>query len=307
MQIIGIDEVGRGCWAGPLVAGAALIPDGVAVHPLLRDSKKLSAKQRAEVASWIEQSVPYGLGWVTAYELDERGLTKAVKTAMQRALTDLRTKHTGLVIDQIIIDGHINFLPEVPRSKALIKADDSVPAVSAASVIAKVARDTFLTQLSRQYPAYCFEAHVGYGTAQHLRALQTVGLTEQHRLSYKPIQTVLSKSTSTQIGKLAEARAADYLTTRGYSVIERNWHTSWCEIDVICSKNKTIYFVEVKYRRSSHSGNGLEYITPNKLQQMKRAALSWIQANSTHQNYALSAIEVSGHKMVVTNFIPSLD
>jgi ribonuclease HII len=182
-MLVGIDEVGRGCWAGPLVAGAVLLDEPIAG---LRDSKKLSKAQRIRLDADIRISaVAFGLGWVTPKEVDMFGLTLAVKTAMQRALFQITVPY-----DQVIIDGNLNFLRENPKASSLIRADDSVPAVSAASIIAKVARDNFMVQAAKAFPGYGFEAHVGYGTAAHLRALQLLGACDIHRMSYKPIQAL---------------------------------------------------------------------------------------------------------------------
>jgi ribonuclease HII len=182
-MLVGIDEVGRGCWAGPLVAGAVLLEEPIIG---LKDSKKLSKKQRERLDAEIRvQALAFGIGWVTPQEVDELGLTLAVKLAMQRALNQITVPY-----DEVIIDGSLNFLAENPKTIALIKADDLVPAVSAASIIAKVARDNFMAQAAKAYPGYGFESHVGYGTAQHIQALKELGVCEIHRLSYKPIQAL---------------------------------------------------------------------------------------------------------------------
>jgi len=134
MVTVGIDEVGRGCWAGPLVAGAVILH-----KPLqgLKDSKKLSKKQREALAVEIELfAAAIGLGWVEPAEIDKIGLTEAVRLAMQRAADEIKVHY-----DEIIIDGNINYLAQDIRSKVIVKADDSVSAVSAASIVAKVARD----------------------------------------------------------------------------------------------------------------------------------------------------------------------
>ncbi len=187
MIVLGIDEVGRGCWAGPLLAGAVILDPDKPLPATLRDSKKLSKLQREKLAEWIyAESIDYGLGWVSAKEVDVLGLTEAVRLAMQRAVGEIQAS-----CEQIIIDGHINFLAHDPRAEALINADDSVPAVSAASIIAKVARDQYMTELAQEFPDYGFDKHVGYGTAAHLLALQTHGVTNLHRRSYKPIQALL--------------------------------------------------------------------------------------------------------------------
>lgn len=182
-MIVGIDEVGRGCWAGPLVAGAVLLTAPVEG---LKDSKKLSKLQRERLDAEIRASAIYGLGWVTPAEIDEIGLTAAVRVAMQRAVAEIDTQY-----DEIIIDGNLNFLSDNPRSKCLVKADDSIPAVSAASIIAKVARDNYMTEAALKYPGYGFEKHVGYGTALHRTALAELGVHEMHRRSFAPIKVLL--------------------------------------------------------------------------------------------------------------------
>jgi ribonuclease HII len=190
MRILGIDEVGRGCWAGPLVAGAVVLPDGW-IHSdtpvVLRDSKTLSARQRQIAADYIyEHALAVGLGWVWPAEIDEIGLTAAVGKAMRLAYGLIAVPY-----EQFIIDGSINYIPENPLSEARIQADASVPSVSAASILAKVARDTYMANLGEQYAGYGFAQHVGYGTATHRAALQRLGVSDIHRKSYKPIRLLL--------------------------------------------------------------------------------------------------------------------
>jgi len=201
MVVVGIDEVGRGCWAGPLVAGAAILPSKTSsefvwqdgLHTLeatpvrLKDSKKLSKKQRQVAAAWIQINAPaIGLGWVWPVEIDTHGLSWAVKTAMERALADITTNY-----DQIIIDGNINYFASNPKARALVKADDTVLAVSAASIVAKVARDNYMATLGEEYNGYGFEKHVGYGTSAHIAALKALGVSDIHRRSYKPVKAFL--------------------------------------------------------------------------------------------------------------------
>jgi len=183
MITAGIDEVGRGCWAGPLVAGAVILAGPI---PGLADSKKLSKKQREKLAAEIEvEALAIGIGWVTAQELDESGMTWAVATAMKRALAEIRVE-----FDEVIIDGNINYLSEDIRTQAVIKADATIPAVSAASIVAKVARDKYMSTLGSAYAGYEFEKHVGYGTAAHVAALQKLGICDLHRRSFKPIKAL---------------------------------------------------------------------------------------------------------------------
>lgn len=185
-MIVGIDEVGRGCWAGPLVAGAVVLHqdlDG------LRDSKQLQPQKREAMAQHIHETGHVSLGWVTPSELDACGLTGAVRLAMQRALDGL----DPCLYEEIIIDGSYNFLDgysTVP-TRAIVRADGSIPAVSASSIVAKVARDDFMQRLDPRYAGYGFETHVGYGTAKHRQALQQLGVSDIHRRSFRPIQQLL--------------------------------------------------------------------------------------------------------------------
>lgn len=184
--IIGIDEAGRGCWAGPLVAAAVLLGKDI---PGLADSKKLSAKQRTILSLQIKETATYGIGWVYAQEIDEIGLTRATQKAMREALNQIEDSY-----DEVVIDGNFNYLPEVRNVTVIPKADSLVPAVSAASIIAKVARDEYMHDIAKHFPQYQFERHVGYGTALHLEMLKLHGVSTLHRLSYKPLQALLKAS-----------------------------------------------------------------------------------------------------------------
>ena len=190
--ILGVDEVGRGCWAGPLVAGAVILPAESASTSTpklwkLGDSKKLTKQQREQADLHIrKEALGIGLGWVTPEEVDAIGLTEAVRLAMRRAVEQI-----GHTYDQLIIDGNYNFLPDMPLSTCLIKADDIIPSVSAASIVAKVARDRYMEEAALLHPQYGFESHVGYGTKKHQEALASHGITPLHRRSYKPIKAYL--------------------------------------------------------------------------------------------------------------------
>ncbi len=183
-MILGIDEVGRGPWAGPLVVGAVVL--GSAKIEGLTDSKKLSKKRREALASLIHQEAAgVGLGWVSATEIDEMGLGEALREATRRAVKDVTASyHT------IIIDGTINLLAGTPLEahvETLAKADLLVGEVSAASIVAKVARDEFMERQDDVYPGYGFGAHAGYGTAKHRAAIDELGVTPIHRLSFAPL------------------------------------------------------------------------------------------------------------------------
>jgi ribonuclease HII len=178
--LVGIDEVGRGCWAGPMVVAAVILR-----QPLegLRDSKLLSAKMREHLAERVHKCADTSLGWVSAMDIDTLGLTAATTLAMDLALAGLETDW-----DEIIIDGNYNYLPHESNVRVLPRADVTIPAVSAASIIAKVARDAYMKKAAASFPDYGFEMHVGYGTALHKLRLAALGPCSLHRMSYKPVK-----------------------------------------------------------------------------------------------------------------------
>lgn len=181
-MIIGIDEVGRGCWAGPLVVGAVGLKQNIQG---LKDSKLLSRYQRQRLFPLIiEQSYFVGVGWATSKEIDQYGLTKSLSMAMERSISALDEQSYS----QIIIDGNYNYFPFNPKARAIIKADNSVPEVSAASIVAKVIRDQYMYNLAKKFPDYGFDKHVGYGTSYHKTQIELHGLLECHRLSFKPMK-----------------------------------------------------------------------------------------------------------------------
>lgn len=185
--MVGIDEVGRGCWAGPLLVVAARqtksLPKG------LKDSKQLSRAKREEIFEALTLSCQFGEGWASVREIDKLGLAGALRIGVTRSLEAL-----GAEIDEsIIMDGSVNYVPaEYTKAKCVINADASVPLVSAASVYAKVLRDSYMIKLAKKYPEYGFEKHVGYGTVAHNASLRKYGIINGvHRKSYKPVKTIL--------------------------------------------------------------------------------------------------------------------
>jgi ribonuclease HII len=175
--MIGVDEVGRGAWAGPLLVCAARLK--VPINGL-KDSKQLSPKKRAELAIIIKSQADVGYGWVSANEIDDIGLSASLKLATTKALQEIDYQTD----EELVIDGTVNFVPDL-KATCMPKADNLVPAISAASIVAKVTRDQYMAELAKKYPNYGFEKHVGYGTKVHAEAIKTHGFCSEHRRSYK--------------------------------------------------------------------------------------------------------------------------
>lgn len=317
MAILGIDEVGRGPLAGPLVVGAVILPDNKPDWiEDLKDSKKLSAKKREALNEIIlKESPATGLGWVNSEELDNIGISEALKLATKRAVLEVQASHAAF--SQIIIDGKVNFLKDTKLENyvsTLAKADDLIKEVSAASIIAKVARDKYMVDLSAKYQEYGFDSHVGYGTKKHIEAIYKYGICPEHRKSFEPIKSMVGFSrkdqnvvkNTTAIGNQAEEKVAKYLTGNGHKIIARNYKTKVCEIDIISILDNKIYFTEVKYRKNNDFGGGLAAITPAKQKQMKFAAEVFLKANPELNSLQplLSVAEVIGDDFKLKDWFP---
>ncbi len=180
-NIAGIDEAGRGPLAGPVVAGAVILPENFYL-PGLNDSKKLSESKRDEYFEVIKaEALAVGVGIISAREIDEINIHQASKKAMLTAVNQLGVTPDYLLIDAVKLDTPYPY-------EALIKGDSRSISIAAASIIAKVTRDRLMKELSLDYPQYGFGANMGYGTAEHLNALRKYGVTEHHRKTFAPVR-----------------------------------------------------------------------------------------------------------------------
>ena len=177
-RIAGVDEAGRGPLAGPVVAAAVVFIDGETI-PGVGDSKRLTACHRSQLSSQIRRAaVDWAIGAATAREVDYLNIHHASLLAMRRAVLGLRER-----IDYVYIDG--KFYPDIPNpGESVIRGDQNIPVVSAASILAKVSRDRQMLWLDQIYPQYGFSRHKGYPTKFHRSVLETLGPTPEHRMSY---------------------------------------------------------------------------------------------------------------------------
>ena len=189
LGLCGVDEAGRGPLAGPVMAAAVMLDPAQPIAGL-RDSKKLSAAARERLADEIRaRAVAWCVAEASVAEIDRLNILQATLLAMQRAVAGLRTPP-----DDVWVDG--NRCPDWAwRSQAVVKGDDKVAAIAAASILAKTARDQYMCRLHDDYPMYGFARHMGYGTAVHLAALQAHGACPQHRRSFSPVKLVLDQAT----------------------------------------------------------------------------------------------------------------
>tara|TARA_E500000318_G_scaffold89677_2_gene87311 strand:+ start:704 stop:1357 length:654 start_codon:yes stop_codon:yes gene_type:complete len=190
--IVGIDEVGRGPLAGPVMAAAVHIPFALHTDPLLKDvtdSKKLSAAKRELIAGALVGLVPHGIGVAEVEEIDRVNILQATYLAMARAAAALSSRLDSAP-DLYLIDG--NRLPPLPvPARAVVKGDLKSLSIAAASIIAKVHRDTAMRVLAEAHPGYGWERNAGYGTAEHLAGIAAFGVTDHHRRSFRPVREAL--------------------------------------------------------------------------------------------------------------------
>lgn len=183
-RIAGVDEVGRGPLAGPVVASAVILNKDAKIIGL-NDSKKLSERVRDQLYEQIiEQSIAIGVGIVSADEIDQINIYQASKLAMKKAIEDLPIEPDYLLIDAMNLD------VDLPQD-SIIKGDTKSVSIAAASIIAKVTRDRYMKKMEKVYPYYAFGKNVGYGTAEHLHALSHYGITPEHRKSFAPVAELI--------------------------------------------------------------------------------------------------------------------
>jgi ribonuclease HII len=180
----GVDEVGRGCLAGPVVSAAVILGDGINLS-LLKDSKKITFKKRIEISKHIKLNSIYAVGIASVEEILKINILQASLISMKRAIDQLSIKP-----ELILIDG--NFAPRgLTNFKTIINGDEKVKSISAASIIAKVYRDQLMIKLSEKFQNYAWERNFGYGTKAHMEGLKKFGVTSHHRKGFKPIHKML--------------------------------------------------------------------------------------------------------------------
>ena len=276
-RVAGVDEVGRGCLAGPVAAGAVILPPcpDAALSEVVRDSKQLSARQReAAYEVIVNSALAHSVGWATPAEVDRIGIVPAVRLTMRRALSKLCPAADSLLIDALTL--RETNLPQ----KSIIRGDSKSLSIAAASIVAKVERDKLMRKLSEDYPNYGFESHKGYGTERHLAAIGRFGPCLEHRMSFSPLNRTrwrrlqADKAVS---GKWAESFTATAMQDMGMSVVSRNFSTRFGEVDLVAKSGETLVFVEVRARRSTEFATPAETVSGAKSRRLIAASQQFLQ------------------------------
>ena len=184
-RIAGVDEVGRGCLAGPVFSAAVILNKKINKKDI-KDSKKISFKKRILLSEYIKKNSIYAIGVATVDEIDKINILNASLLSMQRALNKLKLKPSVAYIDGLFAPKGIKI-----KYKTFIKGDEKIISIAAASIIAKVSRDLFMIKLAKKYPKYNWHKNFGYGTTDHLKGLKKYGVTKHHRKKFKPIHNIL--------------------------------------------------------------------------------------------------------------------
>jgi len=266
--LAGVDEAGRGPLAGPVVACAVVLPQNF-FHPEINDSKKLSEKKREEMYDFlINNCTCYGTGVIHEKEIDKTNILKSSLKAMKIAVENLSQQP-----ERIIVDG--NQIPDVePKPYAVVSGDSTSLSIAAASIIAKVTRDRIMREYHEKYPVYGFDRHKGYGTQHHIERIKENGISPIHRISF--CNKFIIDGDRVGIGKYGEDIACNYISKRGFRILERNFRKERGEIDIIAEHQGMLVFIEVKTNKKGGFGDPEYRVTLKKQIQLSKTATLYL-------------------------------
>jgi len=185
-KIAGVDEVGRGCLAGPVFSAAVILKKSIKKKNI-KDSKKIPFKKRLILCEYIKKNSIYAIGISTVDEIDKINILNASLLSMTRALNKLKLKPSVAYIDGLFVPKNTKI-----KCKTFIKGDERIAAIAAASIVAKVSRDLFMIKIAKKYPQYSWHKNFGYGTKEHIKALKKFGATTIHRKNFSPVHNILT-------------------------------------------------------------------------------------------------------------------
>ena len=185
----GVDEVGRGCLAGPVFAAAVILNKSINIKDI-KDSKKIPFKKRILLSKYIKKNSIYAVGTASVKEINKINILNASLLSMQRALDKLKLKPSIVYIDGLFAPKGLKI-----KHKTFVKGDEKITCISAASIVAKATRDLFMIRLGQKFPKYKWNKNFGYGTTEHLNGIRKYGITKHHRKNFKPIHNILMSKT----------------------------------------------------------------------------------------------------------------
>ena len=185
----GVDEVGRGCLAGPVFAAAVILNNNINIKDI-KDSKKIPFKKRILLSKYIKKNSIYAVGSASVEEINKINILNASLLSMQRALDKLKLKPSIVYIDGLFAPKGLKI-----KHKTFVKGDEKITCISAASIVAKATRDLFMIRLGQKFPKYKWNKNFGYGTTEHLNGIRKYGITKHHRKNFKPIHNILMSKT----------------------------------------------------------------------------------------------------------------
>ena len=188
-KIAGVDEVGRGCLAGPVFSAAVILNNNINTKGI-KDSKKISFKNRILLSKYIKKNSTFAIAFASVEEIEKLNILNASLLSMKRALNKLKQKPSIIYIDGIFAPKNLKI-----KYKTFIKGDEKIISIAAASIVAKATRDEFMIKLGKNFPEYKWNKNFGYGTDEHLKSLKKYGITKHHRKKFKPVHNILMRST----------------------------------------------------------------------------------------------------------------
>lgn len=266
-SILGIDEAGRGCLAGPVFVAGVIFPEDLRSSrekwmSRINDSKSIRPAEREELETYIKKYArAYEVVSVEPDEIDQINILRATLKGMRLVAENISSR---IPVDLVFVDGPIP-IPQIKmQQEALVKGDQRSKTIAAASILAKVARDRWMTSAHDRYPQFDFKQNKGYGTSSHWQALDAHGPTPLHRQSF------LKKWSLRKDGRESEELVENFLKERGFSICDRNWRKRSAEIDLIAEKDGVLHFFEV---RSRSKASALERVFPGEKQGRCRKAV----------------------------------
>ncbi len=265
--IAGCDEAGRGPLCGPVVSAVVILPEDFN-ELYVNDSKKLTESKRNKLYDIItEKAVCWAVGIADNEVIDKINILSATKKTITDALDKMKIKPDMLLLDALEIDY------DIPQ-KGFVKGDANVYSIAAASIVAKVTRDRLMYEYDKQYPEYGFASNKGYGTAEHIKAIEKYGITPIHRKSF--LSGITNQMPSREIGNCFEQEAVDFLKSKGCEIIQRSVKRGSGEIDIIYDDAGVTVFCEVKERKDNFHGTAEEQVGYDKQKRIKDAAQIYI-------------------------------